>query len=124
MGLLVRPAGRTSYTDQLDGPAERTSWTDQFLLFEALACLHVQRFFFQFVHCCSLRVRRRPCLNLIIRILHCKVQTCSQHCQCSGNCQTCPSLIYPCRTCPYSNWSLVLTCPVYALQTKYGALCG
>ena len=29
MGLLVGPAGRTSWTDQLDGPAGRTSWTDQ-----------------------------------------------------------------------------------------------
>ena len=25
MGLLVRPAGRTSWTDQLDGPAGQTS---------------------------------------------------------------------------------------------------
>ena len=33
MGLLVEPAGQTSWTDQLeyqlDGPAGRTSWTDQ-----------------------------------------------------------------------------------------------
>ena len=29
MGLLVRPAGWTSWTDQLDRPAGRTSWTDQ-----------------------------------------------------------------------------------------------
>ena len=29
MGLLVGPAGRTSWTNQLDGPAGRTSWTDQ-----------------------------------------------------------------------------------------------
>ena len=29
MGLLVGPAGRTSWTDQLDGPAGQTSWTDQ-----------------------------------------------------------------------------------------------
>ena len=29
MGLLVRPAGQTSWTDQLDRPARRTSWTDQ-----------------------------------------------------------------------------------------------
>ena len=61
MGLLVRPAGRTSWTDQLnrplertsltdqlDGPAEWTSWTDQlddqFFLFEALASSHIRRF--------------------------------------------------------------------------------
>ena len=29
MGLLVRPAGRTSWTDQLDGPAGQTSLTNQ-----------------------------------------------------------------------------------------------
>ena len=29
MGLLVGPAGRTSWTNQLDGPAGRTSWMDQ-----------------------------------------------------------------------------------------------
>ena len=29
MGLLVRPAGGTSWIDQLDGPAGQTSWTDQ-----------------------------------------------------------------------------------------------
>ena len=29
MGLLVRPAGRTSWKDQLYRPAGRTSWTDQ-----------------------------------------------------------------------------------------------
>ena len=29
MGLLVRPAGRTSWTDQLNRPAEGTSWIDQ-----------------------------------------------------------------------------------------------
>ena len=29
MGLLVGPAGRTSWTDQLDGPPGRTTWTDQ-----------------------------------------------------------------------------------------------
>ena len=59
-GLLVRPAGWTSWTDQLDGPAGQTSWTDQFFLFEALASSHIQRFSFQFVHWCSFRVRRRP----------------------------------------------------------------
>ena len=37
MGLLVRPAGQTSWADQLDRPAGRTSWTDQFFLVEALA---------------------------------------------------------------------------------------
>ena len=58
MGLLVKPAGRTSWTDQLDGlarqtslagqldgPAGQTSWTDQFFLFEALASSNIQRFF-------------------------------------------------------------------------------
>ena len=61
MGLLVGPARRTSWTDQLDGPAGRTSWTDQSFLFEALASSHIQRFSFQFVHCRSLRVQRRLC---------------------------------------------------------------
>ena len=28
--IVNRPAGMTSWTDQLDGPAGRTSWTDQF----------------------------------------------------------------------------------------------
>ena len=55
-------AGRSSWTDQLDGAARQTSWRDQFFLFEALASLHIQRFSFQFVHCRSFRVRRRPCL--------------------------------------------------------------
>ena len=58
---LDRPAGRTSWTDQLDGPVGWTSWTDQFFLFEALASLHIKRLSFQFVHCRSFRVRRRPC---------------------------------------------------------------
>ena len=58
---LDGPAGRTSWTDQLDGPVWWTSWTDQFFLFEALASSHMRRFSFQFVHCRSFRVRRRPC---------------------------------------------------------------
>ena len=32
-------------------------------MFEALASLHIQRLTFQFVHCRSFRVRRRPCLE-------------------------------------------------------------
>ena len=32
-----------------------------FFLFEALASSHIRRFSFQFVHCRSFRVRRRPC---------------------------------------------------------------
>ena len=63
MGLLVRPAGQTSWTDQLDGPAGQISWTDQFFLFEALASSHIRRFSFQFVHCWSFWVRRRPCFS-------------------------------------------------------------
>ena len=63
MGLLVRPAGRTSWTDQLDGPAGRTSWTGQFFSSEALASSHIRRFSFQFVHCWSFWVRRRPCFS-------------------------------------------------------------
>ena len=47
--------------DQLDGPAGLTSWTDQFSIPKALASLHIRRFAFQFVHCRSFRVRRRPC---------------------------------------------------------------
>ena len=54
-------ASQTSWTDQLDGSAGRTSWTDQFFLLEALASSHIRRFSFQFVHCRSFRVRRRPC---------------------------------------------------------------
>ena len=50
-----------SWTDQLNRSARQTSWTDQFFLFEALASSHIQRFSFQFVHCRSFRVRRRPC---------------------------------------------------------------
>ena len=65
---LDGPAGRNSWTDQLDGPAGRTSWTDQLdrpvFLFEALASSHIRRFSFQFVHCRSFRVRRRPCFLL------------------------------------------------------------
>ena len=52
---------RISWTDQLDGPAGRISWTGQFSLLEALASSHIQRLTFQFVHCRSFRVRRRPC---------------------------------------------------------------
>ena len=57
MGLLIRPAGWTSWTDQLDGSAGQTSWTDQldrpagliswmdqFVLFEALASSLIRRF--------------------------------------------------------------------------------
>ena len=58
---MDEPAGQKSWTYQLDRPAGRTSWMDQFFLFEALASSHIQRFFFQFVHCRSFRVRRRPC---------------------------------------------------------------
>ena len=61
---LDRKAGRTSWTDQLDGSAGRISWTDQFSLLEALASLHIRRLTFQFVHCRSFRVRGRPCLSL------------------------------------------------------------
>ena len=67
------PAGQTSWTDQLDGPAGRTSWTDQLdrpvLLFEALASSHIRRFSFQFVHCRSFRVRRRPCFIKSAKLL-------------------------------------------------------
>ena len=79
LGLLDRPAGQTSWTDQLDGSAGRIcwtdqldrsagriSWTDQFSLFEAMASLHIRRLTFQFVHCRSFRVRRRPCYLDII----------------------------------------------------------
>ena len=59
---LDRPAGQTSWTDQLDRPARQISWTDQFSLFEALASSHIiRRLTFQFVHCHSFRVWRRPC---------------------------------------------------------------
>ena len=77
-GLLDRPAGRTTWPAQLDGPAGWTSWTDswmdqldgpagwiswmdQFSSFEASASSLIQRLTFQFVHCHSFRVRRRPC---------------------------------------------------------------
>ena len=62
---LDRPAGRISWTDQLDGTAGRTSWTDQFSLFEALASLHIRRLTFQFIHCRSFRVWRRPCFSVV-----------------------------------------------------------
>ena len=82
MGLLVRPAGRTSWTDQLNRSLERTSWTDQldrpaewtswtdqlddqFFLFEALASSHIRRLMFQFVHCHSFRVRWRSCFFIL-----------------------------------------------------------
>ena len=75
---LDRPAGQTSWTNKLDGPAGWTSWTDswmdqldgpagwiswmdQFSSFEASASSLIQRLTFQFVHCHSFRVRRRPC---------------------------------------------------------------
>ena len=59
----VRPVRRTSQTDQLDELARRISQTDQFVIFEALASSHIRRLTFQFVHCRSFRVRRRPCLS-------------------------------------------------------------
>ena len=78
---LDRPAGRTSWTDQLDGPAWRTSrtdqldwpagrisWMDQFFLFEALTSLHIRRLMFQFVHCCSFRVRRSPSFYVLVTL--------------------------------------------------------
>ena len=61
---LNRPAKQTSWTDKPDGPGLQTSWMDQLFLFEALASLHLQRFFFKFVHCRSFRVRQRPCFFL------------------------------------------------------------
>ena len=70
MGLLVRPTGRTSWTNQLDGPAGQTSWTNQFFLFEALASLLIRRFSFSLFHCRSFRVRGRPCFFITSRILH------------------------------------------------------
>ena len=51
---------RTSWKDKLDVPAGQTRWTDQFSLLEALASSHIQRLTFQFVHCRSFRVQRRP----------------------------------------------------------------
>ena len=39
MGLLVRPAGQTSWTDELDRSAGRTSWTDQLPVSQKLAIL-------------------------------------------------------------------------------------
>ena len=42
--------------------AGRTNCTDQIFIFEAMASLLIQRLTVQFVHCCSFRVRRRPCL--------------------------------------------------------------
>ena len=54
-------ARRTSWMDQLDRPAR-----DQFFLFEVLASSHIRRFSFQFIHCRSFRVRRRPCSFLKI----------------------------------------------------------
>ena len=36
---------------------------DQFFIFEALASSQIQRFTFQFVHCRSFRVPRRPCFE-------------------------------------------------------------
>ena len=53
-------------SDQVDRPVGRTSWTDQFFLFEALARSHFWRLTFQFVHCHSFPVRRRPRLASLI----------------------------------------------------------
>ena len=76
-GQLDRPAGHSSWTDQLDRPARRTSWqtswTDQFFLFEALASSHIWKLTFQFVHCRSFRVRQRPCFVVVVVLLCCCV---------------------------------------------------
>ena len=61
MNCVNGSASQTNWTDQLDRPAGQTSWADQFFLFEAFGSLHIRRFSFQFVHCRSFRVRRRPC---------------------------------------------------------------
>ena len=52
-----------SLSDQLDRLAGQTSWMDQFSVFEALDSSLIQRLTFQFVHCGSFRVPRRPCLS-------------------------------------------------------------
>ena len=58
--------------DQLYGSdkwsASQTSWKDQFSLFKSLDSLHIRRWTFQFVHCCSVRIRQRPCfLNTLYK---------------------------------------------------------
>ena len=53
----------------MDGHAERTNWTDQ-LDGAALASSHLRRFSFQFVYCCSFRVRRKPCFILTNIFFH------------------------------------------------------
>ena len=62
--IVNRLAGRTSRTDQLDGPARQTSWMDHFFL----ASLHIQRLTSQFVHCRSFRVLRSPCLHMFRKL--------------------------------------------------------
>ena len=58
-------ASWTSWTDQLDVPAGQTSSTDQ-LDRPVLFIWSLGQFLsFQFVHCRSFRVRRRPCFFLI-----------------------------------------------------------
>ena len=64
MGLLDGPSGWPRWTDQLDGPAGQSSWVDQFSIFEAMASSLIQRLAFQFLHCRSFQVRRRPCFLL------------------------------------------------------------
>ena len=44
--------------------------TDQFSIFEALASSHIRRLTFQFVHCCSFRVQRRPCFLTLQIVCH------------------------------------------------------
>ena len=50
-------------TDQLNWSVRQTRWTDQFSMLEALDRSHIGRLTFQFVHCCSFRVRPWPCLG-------------------------------------------------------------
>ena len=54
MNQLDRPAGQTSWTDQLDGSVRCILSLGQFAY---------SKISFQFVHCRSFRVRRRPCLS-------------------------------------------------------------
>ena len=70
---LAQHARQISYMDQLYWSANRISakrisagrisWTDQFSLLKALASSHIQTLTFQFVHCCSFQVWRKPCLR-------------------------------------------------------------
>ena len=57
MGLLVRPAGRTSWTDKLDRPVLFIWSLGQFAYSKIDLSV-------QFVHCCSFRVRQRPCFSI------------------------------------------------------------